>query len=182
MDFGLTEEQDMLQEMLRGFVQNECPTTRLRELFDAGQGHDSALWSALAEMGVAGLIVPEQYGGAGMEVLDLALVAEVLGEAALPSPFIAHSLACLGVTSRGSAAQQMEILSQLASGERIGSVALQESSTGWAPRDWTAKLDGGLLSGSKTIVSHAELASRRMVSTGVGPSRLCISMLCRRCC
>ena len=163
MDFGLTEEQDMLQEMLRGFVQNECPTTRLRELFDAGQGHDSALWSALAEMGVAGLIVPEQYGGAGMEVLDLALVAEVLGEAALPSPFIAHSLACLGVTSRGSAAQQVEILSQLASGERIGSVALQESATGWAPRDWTAKLDGGLLSGSKTIVSHAELADAFLV-------------------
>ena len=74
MDFGLSEEQEMLQETIRGFAQNECPTTRLRELFDEGEGHDPALWSALAEMGVAGLIVPEEHGGAGMEILDLALV------------------------------------------------------------------------------------------------------------
>ena len=49
MDFGLTEEQDMLQETLRSFVEHECPTTRLRELFDAGDGHDPALWTAMAE-------------------------------------------------------------------------------------------------------------------------------------
>lgn len=156
MDFGLTEEQDMLQEMLRGFVQNECPTTRLRELFDAGDGHDPALWSALVEMGVAGLIVPERFGGAGLELLDLALVAEVMGEAALPSPFLAHSLACLGVRSKGSEAQQATLLPALASGEKIASVALQESATGWAPRDWSLKLEGDSLTGAKVMVSHAD--------------------------
>jgi alkylation response protein AidB-like acyl-CoA dehydrogenase len=163
MDFGLTEEQEMLQETVRGFVQNECPTTRLRELFDAGEGHDSGLWQGLAEMGMAGLIVPEAQGGAGMELLDLALVSEVLGEAALPSPFLGHSLASLGVILRGSAAQQAAILPSLASGEQIATIALQEGDLGWAPRDWTAKLDGDRVSGVKTIVPHVQLADRILV-------------------
>ncbi|MBJ22320.1 MAG: acyl-CoA/acyl-ACP dehydrogenase [bacterium] len=163
MDFGLSEEQEMLQETIRGFAQNECPTTRLRELFDEGEGHDPTLWSALAEMGVAGLIVPEEQGGAGMELLDLALVAEVLGEFAMPGPFLAHSLAVQGVMLRGSQAQREALLPALAGGDQIATVAFQESDTAWAPADWTAKLDGDRLSGVKTAVSHATLADRILV-------------------
>jgi alkylation response protein AidB-like acyl-CoA dehydrogenase len=163
MDFGLSEEQEMLQETIRGFAQNECPTTRLRELFDEGSGYDPALWSALAEMGVTGLIVPEVHGGAGMELLDLALVAEVLGEAALPGPFLGHSLAILGIRLLGSEAQQASLLPALAKGDEIATVALQESDLGWAPRDWTVKADGNRISGVKTIVTHANLADRMLV-------------------
>jgi len=163
MDFGLSEEQEMLQETLRGFVGNECPTTRLRELFDAGDGHDPALWSELSEMGMAGLIVPEEHGGAGLELLDLALAGEVLGESALPGPLLGHSLASLGVLLRGSASQQSAILPGLASGEQIATIAVQESEFAWAPRDWTAKLDGDRVSGVKTIVGHAALADRMLV-------------------
>ncbi len=168
MDFGLSEEQEMLQETIRGFAQNECPTTRLRELFDGGAGHDPALWSALVEMGVAGLIVPEKQGGAGMELLDLALVAEVLGEFALPSPFLAHSLAVHGICLRGSASQCEAMLPALANGEQIATVALQESDSAWAPETWTAKLDGDRVSGVKTIVSHATLADRMLVGVQGG--------------
>ena len=134
MDFGLSEEQTMLQETLRGWAQNECPTTRLRELFDAGEGHDPALWSALAEMGVAGLAIAEEYGGAGLELLDLALVAEVLGEFAIPGPFTGHALAAHGVALCGSPDQRAAILPALASGEQIASVALHESDVAWGAR------------------------------------------------
>jgi alkylation response protein AidB-like acyl-CoA dehydrogenase len=168
MDFGLSEEQDMLQETIRGFAENECPTTRLRELFDEGEGHDPALWSALAEMGVAGLIVPEAQGGAGMELLDLALVGEVLGEFAMPGPFIGHSLAVQGVLLRGSQSQREAMLPALASGEQIATVALQESDSSWAPEHWTTKLDGDRISGVKTIVSHATLADRILVGVQGG--------------
>lgn len=168
MDFGLSEEQDMLQETIRGFAQNECPTTRLRELFDAGEGHDPALWSALAEMGVAGLIVPEEQGGAGMELLDVALVAEILGEFAIPGPFLGHSLAIRGVLLRGSQAQRERLLPALASGEQIATIAIQESDTAWASEDWTAKLDDGRVSGVKTIVSHAALADHMLVGVQGG--------------
>jgi alkylation response protein AidB-like acyl-CoA dehydrogenase len=70
MHFGLTEEQELLQETVRGFAQAECPPAKLREIFDAGSGHDPNLWKGLVEMGVAGLAVPEAHGGAGLERLE----------------------------------------------------------------------------------------------------------------
>src|SRR5215813_1446903 len=72
MHFGLTEEQLLLQETVRGFAAAECPAPRLREIFDAGAGHDPALWKGLAEVGVTGLTVPESLGGAGLGLPDLA--------------------------------------------------------------------------------------------------------------
>ena len=163
MDFGLSEEQELLQETLRGFAQNECPTTRLRELFDDGSGHDPKLWSALSEMGVTGLTIPEEYGGAGMALLDVALVAEILGESAMPTPFLGHALATFAVVRAGTDAQKTSILPALATGEEIATVALQEGDLGWAPRDWKTKADGSRISGTKTIVTHALIADRILV-------------------
>ena len=102
MDFGLTEEQELLQETVRGFVANECPATRLREIFDGGAGTDQALWDGISEMGLAGLMIPEVYGGAGMELLELALVTEVLASGDVPSPIFGHSLAALALSLGGS--------------------------------------------------------------------------------
>lgn len=170
MDFGLSEEQEMLQETLRGFAEKECPTTRVRELFDAGEGHDPSLWSGLAEMGVAGLAVPERFGGAGLELLDVALAAEVLGHAGMPGPFLGHAIATFGVVASGDASQQAAILPKLASGEIIATVALQEGDAAFAPGDWQARFADGRVDGSKTIVSHAALADGMLV--GVEGGRL----------
>jgi alkylation response protein AidB-like acyl-CoA dehydrogenase len=170
MDFGLSEEQEMLQETLRGFAEKECPTTRVRELFDAGQGHDPVLWSGLVEMGIAGLAVPEQHGGAGLELLDVALAAEVLGHAGMPGPFLGHSIAVFGVRASASEAEQGAILPALASGESIATVALQEDDVAWAPGDWKTRFEGGRVTGTKSIVSHAALADRMLV--GVAGGRL----------
>ena len=76
MNFGLSEEQELLQETVRNYVANECPAPKLREIFDGDTGLDEDLWRGLVEMGIGGLAVPESYGGAGMEMIDLALVAE----------------------------------------------------------------------------------------------------------
>lgn len=163
MDFGLSEEQVMLQETVRSFVTNECPTTRIRELFDEGTGHDAALWSAMAEMGISGLVVPEENGGAGLELLDLALVAEVFGEAAMPTPFLGHSLATLGVVLAANEAERAGILPQLASGEKTATVALQEGERGWAVEDWTVRAQGDRISGVKDVVMHGEVVDYFLV-------------------
>jgi len=170
MDFGLSEEQEMLQETLRGFAEKECPTTRVRELFDAGQGHDPGLWSGLAEMGLAGLAIPEAAGGAGLELLDVALAAEVLGWAGMPGPFLAHSLAAFGVVASGSEPMQKSILPALASGEAVATIALQEDDAGFAAGDWQARFADGRVSGTKSIVPHAAIADRMLV--GVAGGRL----------
>jgi alkylation response protein AidB-like acyl-CoA dehydrogenase len=165
MHFGLTEEQELLQETVRGFVEGECPPTRLREIFDAGSGHDPALWKGLAEMGIAGLVVPEAEGGAGLEIVDLALVAEVLGDGAMPGPFLGHSLACAAIAFGGSAEQRSRWLPGLASGELVGSVAFAEEGDRWDPEDWTLALTAGALRGAKRHVPHAEIADLWVVGT-----------------
>jgi alkylation response protein AidB-like acyl-CoA dehydrogenase len=168
MDFGLTEEQEMLQETVRGFVENECPPSRLREIFDAGDGSSPAIWKGIAKMGLAGLVVPEEYGGAEMEVLDLALVSEVLGEGAVPSPFLGHSLACLALVLGGSDEQKEKWLPRMASGELVGTLAAAEENSAWQPSDWSVEEKDGCLSGVKLYVPHADLADVFVVGCARG--------------
>jgi len=87
MYFGLSDEQKLLQATLREFAAKELPPARLRRAFDEGSGLDAALWRAAAEVGLQGLALPQRFGGAGQELLDLALAFEVLGETAMPGPF-----------------------------------------------------------------------------------------------
>ena len=168
MHFGLTEEQEMLQETVRGFVAKECPPPRLREIFDAGTGNYPALWGGIVEMGLTGLVIPEEYEGAGMEMLELALVSEILGGGAVPGPFVGHSLACLALVLCGSDEQKKTWLPKLATGQCVGSIALAESCSSWAPASWNAALDGKKLTGTKQYVPTADLADIVIVGTAGG--------------
>jgi alkylation response protein AidB-like acyl-CoA dehydrogenase len=168
MHFGLTEEQLLLQETVRGFVAGECPAPRLREIFDAGAGHDPALWKGLAEMGIAGLTVPESLGGAGLGLLELALVTEELGAGALPGPSFGHALACLAIQLAGSDAQQRRWLPDLASGERIATIAFGEKDGVWDPEQWCLAVESGRLSGAKRHVPHAAIADLLVIGVRGG--------------
>ena len=163
MDFGLSEEQELLQETLRAFVENECPPSHVRALFDAGHGHDPAIWQGLAEMGVPGLVIPEAYGGSGLGVLDLALVCEVLGEGAVPGPLLGHALAALAIVDAGSDEQKRRWLPELADGSVIATLALAEADSAWDPEAWRTGIQSGALSGRKHFVSHAETAQLLVV-------------------
>ncbi len=168
MNFGLTDEQELLQETVRGFCAKECPPSRLRELFDASDGHDASLWKGLGDLGVLGLVVPEIYGGAGLELLDLALVAEVMGQAALPGPFLGHQLVSIAISSAGSDEQKSSWLPRLASGQAIGAVALAESAVAWEPESFGARVDGDRLSGVKCFAPLAEVADLLLVGVEGG--------------
>ena len=168
MDFGLSDEQDLLQETVRGFVANECPPARLRELFDGDIAYDPSIWQGMTEIGLGGLMVPEQYGGAGLELIDLALVAEVLGAAALPAPFLGHALACTALVEGGSAAQKEAWLPRLAAGEALGSVALGEDEERWDPADWQTRFEGGRATGVKPFVPNGEEADLIVVGVSGG--------------
>ena len=167
MHFGLSEEQELLQETIQGYVEGECPPARLREIFDAGEGHDPALWKGLAEIGLTGLAVPEAYGGAELEVLELALAAESLGHGGLPGPFTGHSLAALAIARGGDDAQRERWLPRLASGDAVGTVAFCEAGDLWDPSQWQATADG-TLRGAKRHVPHAQLADVVVVGTQGG--------------
>ena len=171
MDFSLSEEQELLQHTVRSFVEKECPPQTVRAIFDGERQEVPALWKGLAEIGVAGLVVPEAHGGAGLELLELALVAEELGRGAVPVPFLGHALATLALARGGSAAQRAKWLPRLAAGDARATVALAEDGSRWLPAQWSVELANGRVRGEKTLVPEAEGAELFVVGCRGGGSR-----------
>jgi alkylation response protein AidB-like acyl-CoA dehydrogenase len=167
VNFDTSEEQELLQDTVRQFLAGECPASHLREIFDGDTGHDPALWKGMVELGLAGLVIPEAFGGAGLETIDLALVAEQLGYGGAPGPFLGHTLASIAIVRGGSEAQQKAWLPRLATGEVLGSVALCEPEGGWLPEQWSLAGDGAL-SGMKSFVPYADIADVFVVGTAGG--------------
>lgn len=157
MDFGLSDEQRLLQDTVEKFLEKENDPTKLRARFDAEEPFDAALWQGLAELGLAGLVVPEAHGGAGLGLLDAALAAETLGRFAAPGPFLGHTLASLALVLGGSAEQQRRWLPHLAVGDAVGSLAFAEPGGVWQPEDWRFAV-GATLSGTKEHVPYAARA------------------------
>ncbi len=142
----------MLGETVRRFYETEAPTARLLEIYDADAKLDRALWNRSAELGLAGLLVPEQYGGVGLGLLDLAVAADAMGYCAAPGPLLGHSLLTLALTLGGSDEQKARWLPGLASGELVGSIAFGEEGDAWQPEQWRLAIRDGRLSGIKRNV------------------------------
>ncbi|HEX8604835.1 MAG TPA: acyl-CoA dehydrogenase family protein, partial [Pseudoduganella sp.] len=174
MNFLLSPEQLEIQNSVARYLDAECPPTRLHELFDAADGTvDRSLWQGLLDLGVAALALPEQYGGMGLELVDLALVAEILGSRAAPTPFLGHVLAALAINLAGSDAQKQRWLPALADGTLSATVALAEHGDGsdeaWQPDGWRLA-PGAALTGAKQFVTHAAQAD--LIVVGLAGGRL----------
>lgn len=164
MDFGLSQDQILLKDTIRRFLDEQCPTTRVRQIMDGPTGHDPELWSGLVSLGVTGLTVPAEHGGSGLELLDLALAAEELGYAATPGPFLGTALAAIAIAEGGSDAQKAKWLPRLADGSAIGSFALGEADGQWDPAAVATKADGGRLDGAKPLVPYGSIADLHVVA------------------
>jgi alkylation response protein AidB-like acyl-CoA dehydrogenase len=170
MNFLLSPEQIEIQTSITRYLDAECPSTRLHELFDAADDRaDPALWRGLVDLGVTALALPEQYGGMGLELIDLALVAEVLGSRAAPTPFLGHVLASLAISLAGSDEQKARWLPQLADGSLGATVALGEDGEYWQPDQWRMRA-AATTSGRKHFVVHAPGAA--LIVVGLEGGRL----------
>jgi alkylation response protein AidB-like acyl-CoA dehydrogenase len=123
MNFELADEQNAIRETAHQLLSVRLPSERLRALLNEG-AYDEELWRELCQLGWAGLAVAEQYGGQGLGVVELSLLAEELGYSLAPVPFFASTAACLVVAHAGSETQRAEHLPLLASGDLLGSVAV----------------------------------------------------------
>src|SRR5262245_54684183 len=131
MNFGFSEEQEILRESARKFLDAECPTTFVRKMMEGDTGHSDELWKKLAAMGWLGLLIPQKLGGMGGSFLDATVILEEMGKALFPGPFLSSALlGAATVAAGGSAAQKKELLPRVADGSSILTVAWQEHAAG----------------------------------------------------
>ncbi|MFJ9150730.1 acyl-CoA dehydrogenase family protein [Streptomyces sp. NPDC102270] len=158
MDFAFSEEQEELGRTVRAFLAHTSPETETRRLMETPEGFDPALWRRMGtELGLQGLAVPEEYGGAGCGPVEVGVVMEEMGRALLCAPFL--SSAVLATTTLLRCADEearKRLLPGLSSGELVGTLALTEDSARWdaAGVRLTARESNGswLLSGHKMFV------------------------------
>lgn len=125
----LNEEQTMLRDAAKSWVSEKSPVTAFRKMRDSGNadGFDRAAWAEMAEMGWAGILVPEEFGGSGLDHLTMGLVLEETGRTLTASPLLSSALvATSALLLGGSDAQKKEWLPKLAGGKAIGTLALDE--------------------------------------------------------
>jgi alkylation response protein AidB-like acyl-CoA dehydrogenase len=170
MDFGFSDEQDMLRQTARAFLEENCPTSFVRQMMEDDKGYAPALWKQMADLGWLGLAFPEAYGGQGLGFVDLTVILEEMGAALLPSPFLSTVvLAGQTILIGGSEEQKHTYLPKIADGALIATLALTEPSGRfnaegvadvWATRDD----DGFRISGTKLFVPDAHIADLMVVA------------------
>jgi alkylation response protein AidB-like acyl-CoA dehydrogenase len=168
MNFGFTQEQEMLGTEARRLLQLESPMAEVRRVAGTPQGYDSGLWQQLAALGWLGLLVPQRCGGAGLGWVDVIVLLEVTGRGLLPSPLLSTMLASAAIVENGDAAQHARVLPRIAAGELIATLALFERDQPLEPegvRAHAAKTgDGHVLDGEKAFVHDAGSAGLFVVA------------------
>jgi alkylation response protein AidB-like acyl-CoA dehydrogenase len=163
MDFALSSDQKMLQDSLVRTLFDASPLERVRKFADDPADAAVDVWRALSDFGLPGIVVPQEFGGLGLSMLDAALASEALGAAVAPAPFLGVVLAPLALVHGGTDAQRSEWLPKLASGDVTAAAAIAEAIAG--ARDGagvTAK--GGKLTGKAMFVPGGMAADLLIVA------------------
>ena len=168
MPLILTEEQTMLQEAADGFLAENAPIAHLRKLRDDrdADGVSRDLWRAFGEMGFAGVIIPEEHGGAGLGAVEAGVIAESLGRTLTPSPFMGSAVLSAKVLADGGSEAQQAWLPKIAAGEAILSLAVDEGAK-HAPAKIATRAEragnGFRLNGAKGFVLDGHVADALIV-------------------
>ena len=170
MALVLNDDQKMIRESAEGFFKTEAPVSEVRRLRDSGDaaGFDRATWTKMAEMGFAGVLVPEAHGGSGFGFVAAGLIAEAAGRNLSASPLLSTAvLAATAIVAGGSAEQQAAYLPGLAAGSWLAALAADE-----APRHAPAHIatraeasgNGFRLNGRKGFVLDGHVADTLIVA------------------
>jgi alkylation response protein AidB-like acyl-CoA dehydrogenase len=174
MSLLLNEEQTMLRDSARSFLAENAPVAQLRQLRDSADpaGFSGPTWSAFAELGFAGVAVPEAHGGAGLGAVEVGVLMEQIGRNLSALPFLASGVVAAWLLQRaGSDTQQAQWLPRIARGEAIATLAVDEG-----PKHQPEAIalqaerhgDGWRLSGTKRFVPDGHVASLLLVAARIG--------------
>jgi alkylation response protein AidB-like acyl-CoA dehydrogenase len=176
MYFDLTDEQQAIKSTAHDFLAARFKSERIREIAAGDDGTDAAGWREMAELGWTGLAVPEEWGGQGLGIVELAVLFEEMGYALAPSPLFSNTIAGLALSLCGSDDQRERYLRPLAAGEKRGTPALWDAGSTATPGAFKmeARADGEetVLDGTKVLVLDAAGADFFLVSTSDGHRHL----------
>ncbi|MBW2028964.1 MAG: acyl-CoA/acyl-ACP dehydrogenase [Deltaproteobacteria bacterium] len=163
MDFSFTEEQEILRDTAKRFIQNECGTEFVKQLVDGNREFTDEIWQKMVELGWTSILIPEEYDGLGLSFVDLSVILEEMGKGPLPGPFTS-SVVLAGETIRLAENPQkaQHYLSRLGAGEIRGTLAWAEEGdlNMWDNINLSARVQGDafILDGRKVFVPHADQA------------------------
>ena len=157
MDLGLTEDQEMLKKVAADFVKAEVPAHQMTQWYKNKQTFQPQLMKKAAELGWLGMMLPEEYGGAGVTTMDCAVVFEELGHGPVPGPlFTSGVLSAQIVFEAGTQQQRTALLPRLCNGEMIVVPALTDKAAYWGPEAVETRLsktpNGYIMNGAKRFV------------------------------
>lgn len=166
---ALNDEQVMIRDMVREWADNESPVAAFRKMRNAApaEGYDPAAWASMAEMGLAGIVIPEEFGGTAFGYLSLGLVLEQLGRNLVASPLASTAAAATAIVMGGSDAQKQAWLPRIASGEIVATLAVDEGPV-HNPAAIATVVTDGKLTGTKAFVADGDSAALFVVAATDG--------------
>jgi alkylation response protein AidB-like acyl-CoA dehydrogenase len=174
MDILPTEEEQMLKNVAREFLEAEVSTALVREMELDGLGYPPALWKQMADLGWLGMSLPEQYGGQGLPLVYLGLIIEEIGRVMAPVPLHSTMVAALTIDSDGTDQQKQDILPAVADGKMVLTWAVHERDARLIPEamnlEAKADGDGWILNGTKMFVDNFVVAQRCLVACRTSPA------------
>jgi alkylation response protein AidB-like acyl-CoA dehydrogenase len=173
MNLGVSTEQRELRESVRRFLAERAPLTRVRELMETTEGTDPDVWrQASAQLGLPGIAVPEEYGGAGFSFAEQAIVLEELGAGLFTGPYLASAvLAATALLASDDEAAKKDLLPGIAAGETVATLAFTEDDGSWDPaaiRLAAIENRGWRLDGHKSFVLDGHAADLILVVAATG--------------
>jgi alkylation response protein AidB-like acyl-CoA dehydrogenase len=174
VNFAFSEEQEELRRIVRQFLETKSSEAAVREQMETEQGYDDAVWSQMAEqMGLQGLVIPEEFGGSGYTYVELIVVLEEMGRALLCAPYFSTVvLAANTLLHSGDDTAKKELLPGIASGETVATLAFTEENGRWDEEgiemSASSSGDGWTLDGTKMFVLDGHTADLILVAARTG--------------
>ena len=174
MDVLLNEEEKMVRNIAREFLEAECPTSLVREMEIDARGYPPALWQKAAELGWQGMALPEKYGGQDLPLVYLGLILEEAGRALAPLPLHSTVTAALTIARDGTEAQKEAVLPAVVRGDEVLTWAFAEQDPRALPETIQARAvaegDRFVISGTKLFVDNFVAADRCLVACRTAPA------------
>ena len=174
MDVLPNEEEQMVKNLAREFLEAECPPRLAREMEKDDLGYPPELWQKMADLGWLGISLPEEHGGQGLPLTYLGIIMEELGRAIAPVPLHSTAMAALAIAEAGSAEQQRQLLPRVSRGDLILTWAFTEQTPRFRPETIHAEAvpdgDDFILTGTKMFVDNFNVAEQCLVACRTAPA------------